>query len=173
MLRYFIILSSLNLIVASCNLNTNNSEVTEKKISLAEQELFSGDITSPDIEKAKVLVSMYIEFANLHPKDSISVEYLFKAADISMNFGAAKKTIGIFNRMINEYPEYRNISTVYFLKGFVYEDQLRDYQMAKNCYMEYIEKYPNSVFADDALISLQNLGKSPDELIEEFERNSQ
>ena len=75
--------------------------------------------------------------------------------------------------MINEYPEYRNISTVYFLKGFVYEDQLRDYQMAKNCYMEYIEKYPNSVFADDALISLQNLGKSPDELIEEFERNSQ
>ena len=172
MLRYFIILISLSFALTSCKLNTDNNKVTEKSISTLEAELFSGDITKPNVEKAKQLVSMYIEFANQYPKDSISAEFLFKAADISMNFGAAKKTIGIFNRIINEYPAYKNISTEYFLKGFVYEDQLRDYQMAKKCNMEFIEKYPNSVFTDDALISLQNLGKSPDELIKEFENNS-
>jgi len=34
---------------------------------------------------------------------------------------------------------------------------------------EFLEKYPDSDFADDARISLQNLGKSPEELIKELE----
>jgi TolA-binding protein len=60
-----------------------------------------------------------------------------------------------------------------FLKAFVYEDQLHDLNKAKKYYEEFLEKYPDSDFADDARISLQNLGKSPEELIKEFEEKQQ
>ncbi len=48
---------------------------------------------------------------------------------------------------------------------------LRDLDECKKYYEEFLEKYPESDFADDAEMSLKNLGKTPEELIMEFEKN--
>ncbi len=178
-INFIIVLSSF--LLFSCN-NDNkkqnkenqsaDTEVTIESINSLEGELFEEEFASPDIKKAKKLIGMYISYANQNPKDTISPNLLFKAADISMNLSSAKNTLTLFNRLIKEYPNYRNISTVMFLKGFVYEDQLKDYANASKCYNEFIAKYPNSDFADDALVSLNNLGKSPEELIKEFEEKN-
>ncbi len=60
-----------------------------------------------------------------------------------------------------------------FLKGYVYENDLRDLETAKKIYEEFLVKYPDDEFADDAEISIKNLGKSPEELIKEFEEQQQ
>lgn len=151
---------------------TSDKEVTIEEITAFEGELFGGEMTTPDLKKAKELVQMYISYANNNPTDEKSPDLLFKAADISMNLDSGTNTIALFNRIIKEYPNYKNVATVMFLKGFVYEDQLQDYQNAAKCYMEFLEKYPESDFADDAQVSLNNLGKTPEELIKEFEANN-
>ncbi len=56
-----------------------------------------------------------------------------------------------------------------YLKAYVYENYLGDLEHAKMIYIEFLEKYPDNEFADDAEISIQNLGKSPEELIRQFE----
>jgi TolA-binding protein len=86
-----------------------------------------------------------------------------------MNMRRPQATIALFDRIINEYPDYEKSPSALFLKAFVYEDQLQDLENAKHYYELFLEKYPESEFADDAEVSLQNLGKSPEELIREFE----
>ncbi len=157
-------------ILCSCESGEKNNGVKLSDISNLETELFSSAITAPDLDKAKQLADLYVTYADQHPDDSLAPEFLFKAADINMNVSNPNVTIGIFNRIISDYPDYRNMSTVLFLVGFVYEDQLNDYPNAKKCYLEFLERFPESDFADDAVVSLDNLGKSPEELIKEFEK---
>ncbi|NQU31600.1 MAG: tetratricopeptide repeat protein [Bacteroidetes bacterium] len=163
-------------LLVSCN-NTNNEVNSNKEVSIEyintlEAELFNANMTTPDFEKAKQLADMYVAYADQNPNDSIAPDFLFKAADINMNVSSPQTTIALFNNIISLYPEYKNIPTIMFLKGFVYEDQLNDYENARKYYVDFLEKYPNSDFADDALVSLNNLGKSPEELIKEFEKQN-
>ncbi|MAE08374.1 MAG: hypothetical protein CL661_06395 [Bacteroidetes bacterium] len=169
MFKIAISLIITSVILCACNSGEKNNTVKISDINKVETELFSSNITAPDLVKAQQLADMYVVYADQHPDDSLAPEFLFKAADINMNVGNPNVTIGIFNRIISNYPDYRNMSTVLFLVGFVYEDQLNDYPNAKKCYLEFLDRFPESDFADDAVVSLNNLGKSPEELIREFE----
>ena len=162
-------------IIVSCNNNGDKNKsdiVTMEQIKNLENELFGGDMTVPNIKKANELARMYVDYANQNPTDSLAPDLLFKAADISMNMNNPQNTVALFKFIMKSYPDYKNIPTIMFLTGFVYDDQLKDYDSAKKYYTEFLEKYPDSDFADDARISLKNLGKSPEELIMEFENMS-
>ena len=56
-----------------------------------------------------------------------------------------------------------------FFKAYIYENQIKNLEKAKEIYLQFIEKYPNDDFAKDAKIALQNLGKSPEQMVREFE----
>lgn len=175
MLRISIVLLISTILFISCN-NTNNSNntVTLDQISSLENELFSSESSmSPDMSKAKHLAELYIEFAKLYPKDQLSPEFLYKASDIYMNMNYPRRAIVLYDDILTKYPNYKNIPTIMFLKGFVYDDQLKDYDNARIYYQIFLDKYPESDFADDAIISLNNLGKSPEEMIKEFELKNQ
>ncbi len=142
----------------------------EEMISQQEEKVFNPDQNKMVKQEATALVNLYEKYANQHPKDSLAAEYLFRASDISMNLRRPGHTIRLFDRILNEYPDFKKVPSVLFLKAFVYEDQLKDYDNAKKYYELFLEKYPDSEFADDAKISLKYLGKSPEELIKEFEK---
>jgi len=176
MIRIVSVLLLTSILLSSCNGNLNNknntSEVTIEKINKLEKELFDSGLTTINTTKARQLCDLYVEYANTYPEDSISPELLYKAADINMNVNDPKSTIALFNKIVSTYPKYKNIPTIIFLRGYVYENQLQDYNKAKQSYLELLRKYPNSDFADDATISIKNLGKSPEEMIEVFESNN-
>lgn len=173
MFRTAIALIISSVLLFSCVSNENKTEVKNtvsiSDINKLEAELFNANNATPDMVKARQLAELYIEYAELYPNDMNSPEFLFKASDISMNVHSPRLTISLFDKILTNYPDYINVPTIMFLKGFVYEDQLNDYVNAEKCYLEFLEKYPNSDFADDAVVSLNNLGKSPEELIKEFE----
>jgi TolA-binding protein len=60
-----------------------------------------------------------------------------------------------------------------FLKAFTLDDGLKQYDEARKAYEDFIEKYPDNPFADDARFSIQNLGKDVNELIDGFEEEVQ
>lgn len=169
---------TLSLIISSvlffsCNNNQQETQetivVSINDITTLENELFNAEITTPDPAKAMRLGKLYIAYAEANPNDSVSPDFLYKAADISMNLSDPNLTIALFDKIITTYPNYKNVSTVAFLKAYVYENQLNNYGNAQKYYLEFLDKYPDSDFADDAVVSLNNLGKSPEELIKEFE----
>lgn len=174
MKKTVIVLIALAMYLASCQWSGQKSDVSVLNDSIAslEKEIFNPYEDRLDRAKAIELINLYQKVAKEEPKSSTAPEYLFKAGDLSINVQGPNKTIMIFDELLLNYPESEKAPTALFLKAFVYDDQLKDYANAKKYYELFLVKYPDSEFADDAEISLKNLGKTSEELIEEFEKNN-
>ena len=60
-----------------------------------------------------------------------------------------------------------------FMTGFVQENLLKNLDKAKTAYELFLQRYPNDPdFADDAQNCLKLLGKSPEEIFQQFEKQS-
>ncbi len=161
-------------IVLSLTLFACNSAKKKKidKIQSNEKELFSDTVKIINKEKIAEIIKEYEDFAKKYPKDTIAPAYLFKAANLSMNFSNPDKAIKLFDKILNDYSDYKKVPEVLFLKAFVYENNLKDLAKANKIYNEFLSKYPKHVLAESARISISNLGKSPEQIIKEIEEKN-
>ena len=173
MKKYFYIIIILVINFSCSGPQENNTQSILDSIDQMEAKLYNGDDVQINMDNAVDLINLYQKFALENPKDSLAPVFLFRASDLSMNLNRPVQTIAIFDDLLDRYPDYEKVPSVLFLKAFVYEDQLKDFDQAKIYYEEFLQKYPDSDFADDAEISLKNLGKTPEDLILEFEKNQQ
>ena len=157
-------------LMAACSAG-NERDASE--IASAEDALFAEDKGITDKAKALELVDMYVAYADKYPEDSLASEYLFKGAEFCLSLGLGQRSIDLYDRVILEYPDFRKAPECLFLKGYVYENYLGNLEEAKMIYELFLQKYPENEFADDAKISIENLGKSPEELIKQFEAQQQ
>lgn len=163
----------------SCGNNNDHENIATKELSQSEMETLISekesvlkkiDISTPETKiEAENLVKAYIDYADKFPKDSRCPEYLYKAAEVTGALNRYLHAIDIYERIINEYPESDKAPFALFLQAFNFENQSHDLKKAEELYKKFIEKYPNHEFVKDAKASIDNLGKTPEELIEEFE----
>ena len=81
-----------------------------------------------------------------------------------------QKTIDITNVLIDNYPEFEMTPMAMFIKGFVYENQMNNYEKALDTYHQFLDKYPNNPMAADVEASIRNIGIPLEELIKTFEQ---
>lgn len=155
-------------IFASCSTSSPRDDA-RKEITELEETLFSDETRMIDRERATQLIDLYIAYADEFKDDQGAPMMLFKAGDMSMNMNKPRQAIQLFDRIMTEYPEFEKAPQCLFLKAFIYENDLKDLVAARRFYEEFLLKYPDDEFADDAVICIRNLGKSPEELIREFE----
>jgi len=158
------------LFVMSCTSEKQpeNRQNLQQKISSLENGLILQDGTLL-ADSAKKLISLYNNYSVKYPEDSIAAEYLFNAIDISLNLPQPYKTLELIDNYIALYPKDSRAGTALFFKAFLYDQQLVDLPSAKQYYEQFLAQYPNHDFVDDAQAALKYLGKSPEELIREFE----
>ena len=143
------------------------------RISSLEKRLFAPETVNFDKAAADSLLAMYETYIKEYPGDSLSPGYLFKAANVAMNTDDGKKAVVLFDQYIKDYPTHKKAAMCMFFKGFVYENNLHDYQKAHETYLLFIEKNPTNDFVKDARMALMNLGKTPEMLVREFEAKRQ
>ena len=148
-------------------------KLTENDLVEAEKTLFNDDMTA-NAEAVPAVVTQFCKFAEQNPDCVNAPEWLFKALEISVNYLDAEKTIEIGNQLIENYPEFEKTPVGMFILGsFVYEDKLHDLDKAREMYERILAEYPDSEFVPSVEASLRNLGKTPEELIQEFEQQMQ
>jgi len=159
-----------------CNNSGSESAMTGRDSAITsiqnmERKLYadSSQTIKPGIAMETMIA--YARFAHDFPTDSLSPEYLFKAAEIARALHNGQEAILYYDKICTDFPQYEKASTALFLKAFTYENTLKDTANARIGYQEFIKKYPDNQFADDAQYSLKYLGKSPEELIKMFEGN--
>lgn len=172
-MKNYVLILILALIAASCGQNKENQEAktTEESIQELEKALFDTESLTLDRKKANELSYLYEKWAHENAQHAEASAHLLKAADLSMNLNNPRRSIGIYDQILKNYPDSKQASSALFLMAFVYDDQLKDYVNAGKYYTEFLAKYPESPFANDAAASLKNLGKTPEELVKEFELN--
>ncbi len=154
------------ILVLAC---TSSKQKSKDYIERLIKELYADTVTVIDPNKATELVKEYENYAESYPDDMNSPEYLFKAAHIAMNSVSGRQAIEIFRKIMITYPDYEKTPECLFFIAYIYDNTIQDLDEAKIIYQEFIDKYPENEFADDAQASIKNLGKSPEELIREFE----
>ncbi len=174
-------LLTISLLIAFVSGSCNNSEHKADEnniieddiadsISYYERVLFANaNPQKINRDDALKLSDFYINWAKSNHEDSLAPEYYLKSADILMNMRKPVAAIKSLNMVIDHYPESSNAPYALFLKAFVFEDLLKDNVNAERYYKKFIDQYPYNEYVDDAMISLKNLGKTPEELIREFE----
>lgn len=105
-------------------------------------------------------------FALVYPEESICTEHLMEAASIALSVRAYPKALQSYDWIISGYPQSTIHPKAMFLKGFTYDNYLKDIDQARSAYEAYIAKYPNDDFADDARRLLEMLGLSTEEMLE-------
>jgi len=154
------------LLMASCS---PSREKMAKQIAEKEKNLVVAGNPVPDKTKTLEIIEMYKKYADTYPKDSLAPIYLYKAADLSMNFGQNEDAIKLLDRVIKDYQDFKKLPETYFLKAFIYDNNIKNIVKARAAYQDFLQKYPKSDLANDATLSLQNLGKTPEEIVKGFE----
>lgn len=153
-------------VLSGCGPSREKSTAT---ITSLENRLFSPSATGFDKVKADSLLAAYESFLKHFPEDSIAPKITFKAANLCMNMGESTKAIELFDKFIEKYPSNPKAPVSMFFKAYIYENQVKNLDKAKETYLQFLEKYPTGEFVNDAKIALQNLGKSPEQMVKEFE----
>jgi outer membrane protein assembly factor BamD (BamD/ComL family) len=147
-------------------------EKSAERIGALENSLYSPNAPNFNKQKADSLIAMYLEYVEDNPGDSLSPGYLFKAANLSMNSSDGTRSLELFDKYLSEYPEKPKAPMCLFFKAFIYENIRQDLTKARETYLLFIQKYPDNEFARDAKMALMNLGKTPDQLVREFEERN-
>ncbi|MGI6320925.1 MAG: tetratricopeptide repeat protein [Bacteroidales bacterium] len=169
MKKYILILIPLMAIsLLSCNSKSKQIKV----ITEAEKDVYNPNLKSIDIGDAEFLVGKYIEFADNYPDDELSPNYLFNAGEILMNINRGQQAVETFNRIIKNYEDFEKLPETYFLSGFTYENILFNIRQAERTYKTLMEQFPDHELAKEAKYCIDNIGKSPEELIQEFEQRA-
>ncbi len=159
------------LFLATAMVSCNNQEKERANIIELEKNMVdeNGVLNATSADQ---LIEAYQDYAKKFPNDEMSPEFLFKAVDISVAYNALnpQKTIDITNVLIENYPDFEMTPMAMFIKGFVYENQMNDYEKALDTYHQFLEKYPNNPMAADVETTIKNIGIPLEELIKTFEQ---
>ena len=116
------------------------------------------------------LLSAYQNFASKYAKDSLAPEYLYKAAGLDVGFNRGTQAIDLYESIIQTYPDYKKVPECYFMEAFAYENVIGNIGKASEYYNKFLAKFPNHELAKDAQAAIKYLGKTPEEMVREFEK---
>ena len=155
--------------MASCQSNKSEQQVIEEM----EETLMKEQGGVIDEALAEEMIKKYVDFVNKNLDHELSPGYLFKAADISVNVNQPMRGVKFLDDLEKNYPAYEKLPEVLFLKGFIYENYLSSPDKAREIYTDFLDRYPEHELAEEVKVLIQNVGKSLEDLVKEFEAKNQ
>lgn len=160
---YTLFLATLFLfVIVGCK---NKQEKELQEIQNLENQYFSNKTAIQEPANFQILMEKYVAYADNYPQDTLSPELMMRAADIAANLSQPGYAITLYNRIYNDYPNFVKRPYALFMIGFVNENNIGDWDKAKEYYERFIHTYPDHEMAVVAKACLENLGLSTEELI--------
>jgi len=144
-------------------------ERLDMRIIELEAQLYPESAAKIDPIAAGKLNRKYETYAKRFPKDEKAADYLYKAGEVARSTGDMRRSVSLLEQLYDDYRNYEKAPQSLFLAGFIYENDLKNLDKAKEIYNTFMKKYPKHELAKSVEFSLQNLGKPADEIIKGFE----
>lgn len=119
-------------------------------------------------------VNNYETVAKDFPESADAPEALFQLASIYQNKMVSniperetyQKASEIFRKVFDKYPNHKKAPMALFLSGFILANDLRNYDAATSTYNLFLKKYPENELATSAKEELNNMGLTPDQILQ-------
>ena len=159
---------------ASCSQSVSTISESDQllnSIDSLETIFFKDKESKADAKTGMALVRSYSKYYRANTSDSLAVDMLFKAGEVSMGLGQGNLAVKYFNALREDQASFYKAPEALFLTGFCSENLNLDTAQARSFYQQFIDTYPDHHLVQDAQFSIQNLGMSDEELIKMFEAN--
>ena len=113
-----------------------------------------GLVYDKDLKDEKGAETIFKKFSEKYPNGE---ELLYNEAQSFSERGDFTSTIKTYEQLLKLYPESPHACRAQFLIGFVYSENLKKPDKAKEVYEKVIETYPDCDLADDAKFMLRLL----------------
>lgn len=117
------------------------------------------------------LTKAYLQFADRYSKDTLSVDYLFRAADVMRGMFRIMDAVQTLDLITKRYPNHDKAGVALFYAGFILHTDSDQNQMAADYFDRLIEAYPDHPMADEARNMLPMLKMSDEQILEFLERS--
>lgn len=141
--------------------------------TLNDQSLGKGDegnSATVNREIAQRFIESIQIYHGLHPNSDVQLPLLDNAADYARSISANRDLLDILNIQIYDFPQSEQAQQALFLKAFHMETVEENKEEAKKLYRKFIDEYPENIFVKDAKFLLENIDKTEEEILQEFEK---
>ena len=121
-----------------------------------ENKLMQVEDAAANQSLAKDVLEAYDEFIRAYPDAEQIPELLFKSGEVLKGLGAHLKSAKAFHKVHNHFPNAKVAPIALFHQAHCFE-QLDQFLTAKKTYEEFIERYPNHPYVDQAKGMIQIL----------------
>lgn len=130
------------------------------------------DIKNNNIESAIKNFEKLIElnpYSDYAPDAFLTLASLYQTleGDSLQTANNYKKAIHYYNELIEKFPNYSKTPEAIFMAGFISAENLKDYDQARLYYKKFLKAYPEHELASSVQAELDNLGKSPEQILKE------
>ena len=123
---------------------------------------------------ARETAALFEQYITEYPGDTSRVpEFYYEATRLYTLGGDYDKAIPLADTFRVKYPDHPLAPIILHLKGYlIYETGMHDLEKARDTYLTFIETYPEHPLVQDVLFSLEHLGQTNEELMEEIKRKN-
>ena len=140
-------------------------KLTEDDLKKAEETLFNED-QSVNEAVAPDVAEKYIRFAKQNPDFPTSANWMYNAFEIYVLLKDVDNSQRVCDMLVEKYPQSKwTPRALYLLGSFIYEDQLKDLDKARELYERVINDYPDCDVIPSVQSSLKYLGWSAEEIM--------
>jgi TolA-binding protein len=137
-------------------------------------ELISEANTNLKQNKIPEAVLLFEEIIKDYPNNEKTPEVLNQLASIYQNKmlknlsdkESLEKAVSLFRKIYDDYPNSSFAPTGLFMSGFVLANELSYYDKATATYNLFLEKFPDHELASSAKKEVENMGLSPEEILQ-------
>lgn len=150
-------------IITACSSNDNN----DKSIFEEANQLLKDQKYPMAVVRFEKIVKEYPK-SDYYPKSLMELGNIYNAKLINTMDGLSnsRKAVYYFHKVYNEFSVSTHGEQALFLTGFIYANELKDTDSARISYSLFLEKYPESKLVTSVKSELNNLGKTPEEIID-------
>jgi len=139
-----------------------------------DKELFDEAKKNLTEQKIPEAVSAFDELISEYPESELTPEALSELASIYQNKQIKSlteaqnlnKAIELFKKLHDEYPTSEYAPPALFMAGFIYANDLQNYDAATEMYNQFLKEYPDNELTASARAELDNMGLSPEEILQ-------
>jgi len=140
----------------------------------SDKELFDEAQKNLKEDKIPEAVMAFDELVNEHSDSDLAPEALSQLASLYQNKAVKSlsekenldKAIVLFKKLHDEYPTSSYAPSGLFMAGFIYANDMQMYEEATALYKQFLKEYPNDELAASAQAELDNMGLSPEEILQ-------
>lgn len=122
-----------------------------------------------EFEKDEKFQDALVKFEKIlvvHPNTSLAPDIHFKIAQIAGNLKKFEKCVDAYERIVTIAPDHKNAPKAQFMIGYIYANELKNTEKAREAYSSFLEKYSevDSGMTASAEFELKFLGKDISEI---------